>query len=104
MTRDGDGPAQRPLPRSTKLGSLSEAAFTAALQLYNNTPRKRLGYRTPAETLDDQVLHLECELIFPPSRERRFVFGDWILKRSEWRTGEGDHKGRPYGAVSEGAL
>ena len=37
-----------PLPRSTKLGSLSEAAFTAALQLYNNTPRKCLGYRTPA--------------------------------------------------------
>ena len=25
-------------------------------------PRKCLGYRTPAETLDDQVLHLECEL------------------------------------------
>ena len=53
------GRLRRPLPRSSKLGSLSEAAFTAALQLYNNTPRKCRGYRTPAETLDDQVLHLE---------------------------------------------
>ena len=28
--------------------------------------------RAPAETLDDQVLHLECELTFPLSRERRW--------------------------------
>ena len=63
------GRLRRPLPRSTNLGSLSEEAFTATLQLYNNTPRKCLGYRTPAETLDDQVLHLECELTFLPSQE-----------------------------------
>ena len=66
------GRMRRPLPRSTKLGALSEAAFTAALQLYNNTPRKCLGYRTPAEVFHDQVLHLECELTFPPPRERRW--------------------------------
>ena len=54
------GRLRRPLPRSTKLGSLSEAAFTAALQLYNNTPRKCLGYRTPAEVFHDQVLHFKC--------------------------------------------
>ena len=63
------GRLRRPLPRSTKLGSLSEAAFTAALQLYNNTPRKCLGYRTPAEVFHDQVLHLECELTFLPAQE-----------------------------------
>ena len=51
MTRDGDGPARRPLPRKTRLADLSEKAFTQIIQLYNNTPRKRLGYRTPAETL-----------------------------------------------------
>ena len=55
------GRLRRPLPRSTKLGALSEAAFTAALQLYNNTPRKCLGYRTPAEVFHDQVLHFKCE-------------------------------------------
>ena len=56
------GRLRRPLPRTTRLADLSEAAFTQIIQLYNNTPRKCLGYRTPAETLDDQVLHLECEL------------------------------------------
>ena len=56
------GRLRRPLPRKTRLADLSEAAFTQIIQLYNNTPRKCLGYRTPAETLDDQVLHLECEL------------------------------------------
>ena len=65
------GRLRRPLPRKTRLADLSEAAFTQIIQLYNNTPRKCLGYRTPAETLDDQVLHLKCELTFPPARERR---------------------------------
>ena len=63
------GRLRRPLPRTTRLADLSEAAFTQIIQLYNNTPRKCLGYRTPAETLDDQVLHLECELTFLFSRE-----------------------------------
>ena len=56
------GRLRRPLPRKTRLADLSEAAFTQIIQRYNNTPRKCLGYRTPAETLDDQVLHLEYEL------------------------------------------
>ena len=55
------GRLRRPLPRSTNLGALSEEAFTAALQLYNNTPRKCLGYRTPAEVFHDQVVHFKCE-------------------------------------------
>ena len=63
------GRLRRPLPRKTRLADLSEAAFTQIIQLYNNTPRKCLGYRTPAETLDDQVLHLECELTFLPAQE-----------------------------------
>ena len=63
------GRLRRPLPRTTRLADLSEAAFTQIIQLYNNTPRKCLGYRTPAETLDDQVLHLECELTFLPAQE-----------------------------------
>ena len=61
------GRLRRPLPRSTNLAALSEAAFTAALQLYNNTPRKCLGYRTPAEVFHDQVLHFKCESTYLPS-------------------------------------
>ena len=36
------------------------------MQAYNNTPRKCLDYRTPAEVLD-QVLHFKCESTFPHS-------------------------------------
>ena len=82
------GRLRRPLPRKTRLADLSEAAFTRIIQLYNNTPRKCLGYRTPAESLDDQVLHLECELTFPLSRERRYW---WVVVR--WGLGMGDGDG-----------
>ena len=63
------GRLRRPFPRKTRLADLSEAAFTQAIQLYNNTPRKCLGYRTPAEVFQQQVLHLKCESTFPLSRE-----------------------------------
>ena len=65
------GRLRRPLPRTTRLADLSEAAFTQIIQLYNNTPRKCLGYQTPAEVFHNQVLHLKCESTFPPPRERR---------------------------------
>ena len=51
------------------LAALSEDRFTRLIQAYNNTPRKCLGYRTPAEVFQNQVLHLKCESTFPPSRE-----------------------------------
>lgn len=63
------GRLRRPLPRKTKLADLPEAVFTAALQLYNNTPRKCLGYRTPAEVFQNQVLHFKCEFTFLPPQE-----------------------------------
>ena len=59
------------LPRKTNLASLSERKFTALLRVYNNTPRKCLGYRTPVEVLREQVLHFECESTFLPAQERR---------------------------------
>ena len=65
------GRLRRPLPRSTKLGALSEAAFTAALQLYNNTPRKCLGYRTPAE-----VFHGDQGAVDVESNGRRCLPGE----------------------------
>ena len=92
------GRLRRPLPRKTRLADLSEAAFTQIIQLYNNTPRKCLGYRTPAETLDDQVLHFECELAEPWPQGRRPALAhthhgsvrsqsmEWKLRRPSWLT------------------
>ena len=39
------------------------------IQAYNNTPRKCLNYKTPAEIFLESLLHLKCESTFPPSRE-----------------------------------
>ena len=65
-------PLRRWLPRTTRLAGLSEAAFTQAIQLYNNTPRKCLGYRTPAETFDDGTWNVNS-----PSRFRGND-GGWV--------------------------
>ena len=45
------GRLRRTLPRKTDLATLSEEHFTRLVQVYNNTPRKCLGYQTPAEVL-----------------------------------------------------
>ena len=63
------GRLRRTLPRKTDLAALPEERFSHLIQTYNNTPRKCLGYRTPAEIFLDQVLHLKCESTFPPLRE-----------------------------------
>ena len=55
------GRLRRTLPRKTDLAALSENQFTRLIRAYNNTPRKCLGYRTPAEIFQNQVLHLKCE-------------------------------------------
>ena len=68
------------LPRKTDVGALSNRQFAAQLQAYNNTPRKCLGYRTPAEVLRDQVLHFECEFTFLPAQERRPLTLTVLLK------------------------
>ena len=52
---------RRTLPRKTDLAALSEKRFARLIQAYNITPRKCLGYRTPAEIFLDQVLHLKYE-------------------------------------------
>ncbi len=63
------GRMRRTLPRKTDLAALSEERFTQLMLAYNNTPRKCLGYRSPAEIFLNQVLHLTCESTFPLSRE-----------------------------------
>ena len=63
------GRLRRSLPRKTDLARLSDDRFTELMLAYNNTPRKCLGYRSPAEIFLNQVLHLKCESTFPLSRE-----------------------------------
>ncbi len=62
------GRLRRTLPRKIDLAALSENRFTQLIQAYNNTPRKCLGYKTPAEIFQNQVLHLKCESTYPLSR------------------------------------
>ena len=69
------GRLRRTLPRKTDLATLSEDRFTQLIQAYNNTPRKCLDYRTPAEIFLDRVLHLKCESTFLPAQERRMGGG-----------------------------
>ena len=62
------GRLRRTLPRKTDLARLSEDRFIQLIQAYNNTPRKCLDYRTPAEIFLDRVLHLKCESTAPLSQ------------------------------------
>jgi IS30 family transposase len=64
------GRMRRFLPRKTDLATLPNSRFRAFIAAYNNTPRKCLDFRTPAETFS-QVLHFECESTSLPSRGRR---------------------------------
>ena len=55
----------------TDLADLTDDRFALLVQAYNNTPRKCLGYNTPAEVFWNHVLHFKCESTLPPSREWR---------------------------------
>jgi IS30 family transposase len=54
------GRMRRHLPRKTDLASLSSRSFDKAAARYNNTPRKCLGWKTPAEPFSSpQTVALE---------------------------------------------
>ncbi len=53
------GRLRRDLPRSTDLDDLPSRKLDAILARHNLTPRKCLGFKTPAETFNP--LHFECE-------------------------------------------
>ena len=63
------GRMRRSLPRKTDLDALPLASIRAAAARYNNTPRKCLGWKTPAEAFSQLLkpLHLECESTSRPS-------------------------------------
>jgi transposase, IS30 family len=63
------GRLRRALPRKTDLAALPQAHLNAIIANYNNTPRKCLGFRTPAETFNP--LHFKCESTPASSAGRR---------------------------------
>ena len=63
------GRMRRALPRKSDLSQIAQQDLDQLLSLYNHTPRKCLGYKTPAEIFYNQLLHFKCEFTFPPPRE-----------------------------------
>jgi len=56
------GRMRRFLPRKTDLATLPPSAIRAAVDRYNATPRKCLGWKTPAEAFSAfKPLHFKCE-------------------------------------------
>lgn len=63
------GRMRRNLPRKTDLANIPDDQFTKLIQAYNNTPRKCLDFRSPAEVFWSNLLHFKCESTFPHARE-----------------------------------
>ena len=63
------GRLRRRLPRKTDLAKVSSKQLQQLAALYNHTPRKCLGWQTPAEVFS-KLLHFKCESTSPPSRGR----------------------------------
>jgi len=55
------GRMRKSLPRKTDLASLHPSQLNACAAAYNNTPRKCLGYKSPAQAFLAQLLHFERE-------------------------------------------
>ena len=55
------GRMRRPLPRKTNLTAIDHDTLNAYVAAYNNTPRKCLGFRSPAEAFLLKLLHFKCE-------------------------------------------
>jgi IS30 family transposase len=55
------GRLRRYLPRSTNLDRLTPGQLSELDRAYNQTPRKCLDFKTPAEAVSAHLLHFECE-------------------------------------------
>ena len=55
------GRLRRLLPRKTNLDTIDADSFEACIAAYNNTPRKCLQFRSPAEVFLNRLLHFKCE-------------------------------------------
>ncbi|WP_198033820.1 IS30 family transposase, partial [Bradyrhizobium sp. WSM2254] len=65
------GRLRRFIPRKTDLEKLPTKRFRQSVATYNNTPRKCLDFRTPAEAFSSQLLHFECESTGPITTKGR---------------------------------
>lgn len=63
---NANGCQRRFLPRNTNLDDIPPGLVEHAARAYNNTPRKCLGYKTPAEIF--HLLHFKCVSTSPLSR------------------------------------
>ena len=63
------GRLRRALPTKTDLAALPEIQLNAIIASYNHTPRKCLGFETPAEIFNS--LHFQCESTPASSAGRR---------------------------------
>ena len=63
------GRMRRFIPRKTDLATLPYKRFNDLVAAYNNTPRKCLAFKTPAEVFSE-VVHFECESTSPLPRGR----------------------------------
>ena len=61
------GRLRRYLPRKANLDCLNPDHIQRAAQIYNNTLRKCLDFKTPAEAFYDQLLHFKCEPTSQPA-------------------------------------
>lgn len=81
------GRMRRFIPRKTDLATLSNSRFRDLVAAYNNTPRKCLDFRTPAESFA-QVLHFECESTSRLSPGRPEIDYAFTLGRSPTRANQ----------------
>jgi IS30 family transposase len=58
---NANGRLRRFLPRKAKVDEISTREIELIAAICNNTPRKCLGYKTPAEMFQKQLLHFKCE-------------------------------------------
>lgn len=56
-----NGRIRRYIPRGTDPDSFSDADLQSLAHRLNNTPRKCLGFKTPAEAFSNRLLRLKCE-------------------------------------------
>jgi hypothetical protein len=56
-------------PRKTDVATKSQNDLNIIASLYNNTPRKCLGFKTPNKIFNQQLLHFKWDSTAPPSRE-----------------------------------
>lgn len=58
---NANGRIRRMLPRKTDLSRVTQRDLDRIADFYNNTPRKCLGFKTPAEVWNAQLLHFKWD-------------------------------------------